>query len=309
MMKRTTCILLLALLMFSCKQKDIWNNVKVENTILSYENYLKKYPEGKFSDSANFCIEELIWDKTSKENNISAYEEYLKQYPEGRYLDSAKLLRAAISVVKDIDGNVYKTVTIGNQVWMVENLRTTKFRNGDFIGTTTPATLDILGESSPKYQWAYDGKESNVATYGRLYTWYAVTDSRNVCPADWHVPSDAEWETLTYYLTYNGYGYGGSGADIAKSMAATLGWTLYPTVGKVGNDQASNNSSGFTALPSGFRDGSGAFDGIGFSGVWWSSTEYSTSIADRRSMNYSLSYVSVIDSHKQYGLSVRCLKD
>jgi hypothetical protein len=97
-MKRTICILLLALMMFSCKQKKAWDNAKIENSISSYENYLTQYPNGRFSDSAAFYAEELIWIKTSKENNISAYEEYLKKFPEGRYLDSAKLLRAAISV-------------------------------------------------------------------------------------------------------------------------------------------------------------------------------------------------------------------
>ena len=84
--------------------------------------------------------------------------------------------------VTDIDGNVYQTVTIGKQVWMAEDLKTTRYRNGDLIGPTTPATLDINSESSPKYQWAYDGDEKNVATYGRLYTWYAVADGRNIAP-------------------------------------------------------------------------------------------------------------------------------
>jgi Fibrobacter succinogenes major domain (Fib_succ_major) len=72
--------------------------------------------------------------------------------------------------VKDIDGNVYHTVTIGKQVWMAENLKTTRFHNGDLIGTTTPATEDISGETTPKYQWVYDGNETNLETYGRLYT-------------------------------------------------------------------------------------------------------------------------------------------
>lgn len=102
--------------------------------------------------------------------------------------------------VKDIDGNAYRTITIGTQVWMAENLKTTRYRNGDLIETTTPATLDIEGERTPEYQWAYDGNESNVATYGRLYTWYVATDSRNVCPTGWHVPSDDEWIVLTDYL-------------------------------------------------------------------------------------------------------------
>jgi uncharacterized protein (TIGR02145 family) len=103
-------------------------------------------------------------------------------------------------IIDSRDNERYKTVKIGTQVWMAENLRTTKYRNGDFIGTTTPATLDISGESTPKYQWAYDGIESNVASYGRLYTWYAITDSRKVCPAGWHVPNSSEWNTLFAYL-------------------------------------------------------------------------------------------------------------
>ena len=98
-------------------------------------------------------------------------------------------------------------IPVGSQVWMAENLKTTMYRNGDLVGTTTPATLDITSENIPKYQWAYDGIESNVATYDRLYTWYAVTDSRNICPTGWHVPSDAVWITLIDYLKNNGYGY------------------------------------------------------------------------------------------------------
>jgi uncharacterized protein (TIGR02145 family) len=211
--------------------------------------------------------------------------------------------------VKDIDGNVYKTVTIGTQVWMAENLKTTKYRNGDLIGTTTPATLDISGESTPKHQWTYDGNESNVATYGRLYTWYAVTDSRNVCPAGWHIPTDDEWTTLTNYLTNNGYGYEGSGSDIAKSMASTSGWTTDPTAGNVGNDQASNNRSGFTALPSGYREGDGTFYDVGSNGGWWSSSEYSSTNAFFRCMYYDISSVYRFNLGKENGFSVRCLRD
>jgi uncharacterized protein (TIGR02145 family) len=228
------------------------------------------------------------------------------------FLGTNKIIIPGISAanqLKDVDGNVYKTVKIGNQIWIAENLKTTKYRNGDLIGTTIPATLDISLEITPKYQWAYGGNESNVATYGRLYTWYAVTDSRNVCPIGWHVPTDAEWKTLTDYLTNNNYGYEGSGTDIAKSMAATLGWTTYGTAGTVGNDQASNNSSGFTALPSGYRLNSGTFNGIGSNSYWWSSTEYSAAGAYGRSMYYNSSGVGSFYDDKQNGFSVRCLRD
>jgi uncharacterized protein (TIGR02145 family) len=206
--------------------------------------------------------------------------------------------------ITDIDGNVYNTVKIGTQVWMAENLKTTKYRNGDLIGTTTPATLKI---SLGGYQWAYDGNEGNVETYGRLYTGYAITDSRNVCPTGWHVPSDDEWTMLTSYLINNGYGYEGSGDDIAKSMAATSGWKPYGNVevGKVGNDQASNNSSGFTALPGGYRGMyySKFFD-AGIQGIWWTSNGSSS-----RTVSCFYSTVFVSAGNKADAFSVRCLKD
>jgi uncharacterized protein (TIGR02145 family) len=226
--------------------------------------------------------------------------------------------------VKDIDGNAYRTITIGTQVWMVENLKTTKYRNGDLIGTTTPATLDIEGESTPKYQWAYDGNESNVATYGRLYTWYVATDSRNVCPIGWHVPSDAEWTVLTDYLIKNGHGYGDGykGMDIAKSMAATSGWVADETPGSVGNDQASNNRSGFTALPIGARLEDGNFYNIGHIGDWWSTTEGGPAFMQGltgiivnapgglfRDIYHDYCYVNSYSNNKKYGMSIRCLKD
>ena len=214
------------------------------------------------------------------------------------------------ATVTDIDGNVYNTVTIGTQTWMVENLRTTKYLNGDLIGTTNPATLDISGESTPKYQWAYDDNESNVATYGRLYTWYAITDSRNVCPTGWHVPTDAEWTTLTDYLTNNGYGFEGSGIDIAKSMAAKSGWNACAIAGTVGNDQASNNSSGFTALPCGVRYTDGEFGSIGELVIWRSSTENGWSSAYARLIFNSYSHVERSEiAVKTNGFSVRCIKD
>ena len=211
--------------------------------------------------------------------------------------------------IKDIDGNVYTSVKIGTQGWLVENLKTTKYLNGDLIGTTTTATLDITSETEPKYQWAYDGNENNVPTYGRLYTWFTITDSRGVCPTGWHVPIDAEWTILTDYLTNNGYGYGGSGDNIAKSMAATSGWTTVTTVGTIGNDQASNNSSGFTALPSGGREFTGSFYSIGSGCFWWSSLESSPLGAYYRYMRFNDFSVNILGNAKKVGFSVRCLKD
>ena len=196
---------------------------------------------------------------------------------------------------RDADGYNYPVVQIGDQVWMAENLKTTRYRNGD------PITE----------QWAYNNDANNAAKYGRLYTWYAATDSRGIAPAGWHVPTDAEWTTLQNYLIANGYNYDGTttGNKIAKALAATTDWYTYTGTGAPGADLTKNNSSGFTALPGGNRGGSGAFDGIGGYGCWWSSTESGAAGAWSRLLYYVGSNLYSYDYTKSFGFSVRCLRD
>lgn len=199
--------------------------------------------------------------------------------------------------VTDIDGNVYNTVTIGTQVWMQENLKVTRYRNGDAIATTAPATLDLSlsSETSPKYQWAYDGNESNVATYGRLYTWYAVTDSRAVCPTGWHVPTDDEWTTLTGYL---------GGESVAGGKMKEIGTSHWDSP-----NTGADNSSGWTALPGGYRTSSGSFFNIGNTGYWWSATENSASNAWFRYLQGTNGIAFRSNYFKEAGYSVRCVRD
>jgi uncharacterized protein (TIGR02145 family) len=209
--------------------------------------------------------------------------------------------------VKDNDSNVYKTVIIGTQVWMAENLKTTKYNDNSIIPLVTDST-EWATLTTPAYCWYNNDATANKNTYGALYNWYTV-NTKKLCPTGWHVPSDTEWTTLTDYLTNNGYGYGGSGDDIAKSMAATSGWPTNGILGTVSNDQASNNSSGFTALPSGLRSFSGAYGDVGDFGTWWSSTEISTTNAYYRTMYYFDGSVSRGFDSKQLGFSVRCLRN
>jgi uncharacterized protein (TIGR02145 family) len=216
------------------------------------------------------------------------------------------IIKTYTGTVIDINGNIYYTTSIGSQEWIADNLRTTKYANGDLIGSTT---LDISSEATPKYQWAYNDNESNVATYGLLYTWYAITDIRKVCPIGWHIPTDAEWTILTDYLTNNGYGFQGSGIDIGKSMSATYGWNTSTRAGDVGNDRTSNNSSCFTAFPAGFRDQYGSFGSLWYYCSWWSSTEYSTTNAFKRYIFYNNPDVGRSNDLKSNGYSVRCVKD
>ncbi len=206
------------------------------------------------------------------------------------------------SIVKDIDGNVYHTVTIGTQEWMVENLKTTKYLNGDLIGTTSPATLDIYNEIEPKYQWAQyywdNSGDSIVAIYGRLYTWYTVADNRNICPSGWHVPSEAEWLVLETFLG----DWQTAGGKLKET--GTTHWNA-PNTG-------ATNETGFTALPGGNRDYSNEFDDLGLSGYWWSSSSSTTDgsgIARKIDSYDSGLYHDEGSSKKHSGYSVRCIKD
>ncbi len=208
------------------------------------------------------------------------------------------------TLITDIDGNSYNTVEIGTQTWMSENLKTTKYSNGEAIPNVTNNT-SWAGLTSGAYCWYNNDASAYKNSFGALYNFYAVTDSRNICPTGWHVPSDAEWTTLTDYLTNNGYGYEDSGSDIAKSMAAKSGWATDATAGNVGNDQASNNSSGFSALPSGHRQFTGnAFAGAGVYVDWWSSTANYY-----RSMHTAGNSVTRNAYPERSGFAVRCLKD
>ena len=182
---------------------------------------------------------------------------------------------------------------IGTQVWMAENLKTTKYRNGDLIGTTSPATANISGITNPKYQWSYGGNENNVATYGRLYTWFTVTDSRGVCPTGWHLPSDAEWDILSAYLGVN------AGGKMKETGSTHWG---SPNVG-------ATNESGFTALSAGSLVGGVFYDLGGAGGGWWSSSQYSADLAWYRACGVTHADLYKSYTSKQTGWSVRCLKD
>jgi uncharacterized protein (TIGR02145 family) len=206
--------------------------------------------------------------------------------------------------ITDKDGNVYTSVIIGTQTWLDKNLITTKYNNGDIILSTTPATLDISNEITPKYQWAYNGDESSVTSYDRLYTWYAITDSRGVCPAGWHVPTDAEWKTLEIGLGMiqaQADGTGWRGTDQGTQLKSTTLWQ---------NNGNGTNSSGFNAIGCGNRDlTSDPFHGVSFWGHYWTGTPTDATSAWARSVTYNLSGIYRYNWNKGYGLSVRCIKD
>jgi len=209
--------------------------------------------------------------------------------------------------VTDIDGYVYKTVKIGDQWWMAENLRVTRYRNDDTIPNVTNS-LAWFELSSGAY-CNYDNDTTYVATYGRLYNWYAVDDSRNIAPEGWHVPSDEEWKELEMYL-----GMSRSEADRAASNdprgtdeggklkeAGTTHWQS-PNTG-------ATNSSGFTALPGGNRGIAFGFFYMGFNAIFWTSTQYDSDRAWIRSLQSKISTVYNWHEQKYNGFSIRCVRD
>lgn len=204
----------------------------------------------------------------------------------------------------DNDNRSYKIVQIGDQLWMAENFA--------YLPSVNPVSESSATEP---YYYVYDYDDtivgaakatSNYSTYGVLYNWPAAIAA---CPPGWHLPNDAEWTELEDYLIANGYGFGGSGDDIAKSMAAKTNWESCSGVGTPGNDLDSNNSSGFSALPGGYRVSGGIFVTIGSTATWWSSTELSTNYASYIVLTIMGDLTQGIYYYKGGGLSVRYVKD
>ncbi len=206
----------------------------------------------------------------------------------------------------DIDGNVYNPVKIGDQWWMAENLKVTRYRNGDQI-STGHSKSEWKNLSTGAYA-VYNDVNSNADTYGYLYNWYAVDDSRNIAPEGWHVPTDDEWKELEMFL------------GMIQSEADDTGWrgtnegSMLAGRADLWNDGALENDSefgisGFSALPGGYRNNYGNYYYMGYGGYFWSATEGTSSTAWHRGLNYSSSDISRGSSHKVDGFSIRCIRD
>jgi len=192
----------------------------------------------------------------------------------------------------DFDYNHYSTVQIGTQVWMAENLKVSKYRNGDTI---------LTGLSNSEWETAttgayaiYNNDSANNLTHGKLYNWYAVAELRGLCPTGWHVPSAAEWTSLENFL-------GGPSVAGGKMKAVSSLWNS-PNTG-------ATNESGFSGLPGGHRNLNGNYNHIGNYGNWWSSTELSPEVAEGRVLLHDYGWSQWDSGYVRHGFSVRCLKD
>ena len=247
----------------------------------------------------NFFKNLFIKSKT-KEKDIEP------SLPKQKYIDTS-LLNQKGTFTDSRDGKTYKTVKIGNQEWMAENL-----------AYLPSVSLYSNGSNMEPRYYVYDYYGTNVATakqqanyntYGVLYNWPAA---KAACPPGWHLPTDAEWTALENYLIASGYNYDGTttGNKIAKSLAAATNWSeTWWNTGTIGNNLSLNNKSGFSALPGGCRYDPGDFSNMPDYGFWWSSSEFNTYYAWSRHLYYEYSNSDFKNDNKNYGFSVRCVRD
>ncbi len=215
-----------------------------------------------------------------------------------------KGLASEIGTVTDIDGNVYKTVKIGDQWWMAENLKVTHYRNGDSIPHASDDSA-WAGMTVGAYSNYYNNEE-NVNIYGRLYNWYVIEDIRNIAPIGWHVPSDDEWKILEMYLGVSPAiidAWGGRGTDEGGKMKeiGTSHW-ISPNTG-------ATNLSGFSARPGGYRTDYGHYTNLRSSAIYWSSTAPAAEVALIRRLSNDNSLIDRWHFEKPFGFSIRCIKD
>lgn len=209
--------------------------------------------------------------------------------------------------VTDIDGNVYKTVTIGSQVWMAENLKTTKYNNGISIPLIENYNVWV-NLQTPAYCW-YNNDITYKDSCGAFYNWYAVNTGK-LCPVGWHIPTETDWATLAMFL--GGENVAGRELKSTKTYIWKFNTPSPSVIAWKTPGAGATNSTGFSALPCGYRNYSGGSVASGYEGCWWSSLEfsgYNNNYAYYQSVSSSNDYLSGSTRLKIAGMSVRCIKD
>lgn len=208
--------------------------------------------------------------------------------------------QGSVSTVTDIDGNIYHTVNIGTQIWMVENFKASRYRNGENITNITDSLQWVNNQTEPAY-CDYNNNPSNSQVFGRLYNWYAATDSRNIAPAGWHVPSFDDWDNLIHFLR------------IYDKRCDFIGGLLKEADNSHWLNIAlcTENTIGFEAFPGGARNYNGPFSGLGYYGCWWSTgfSYQGVEFGDARKIEADYCSFSQYQWYRTNGLSVRCIKD
>jgi uncharacterized protein (TIGR02145 family) len=298
----------IGLLHEQCKSgRDNYVTILWDNIIDSYKNNFNEYPKSLNTSGFDF-------------NSIMLYDSWAFQKDASKPTMTKKdgaTFTSNRETFSDSDRTLinlmyfYKSITIGTQTWMAENLRTTRYNDG----TPIPYIEDILlwsALSNPGYCWYNNDRSAYESSYGALYTWFAIDSKsnggKNVCPKGWHVPSDEEWHNMVLSLDANAVLnndslYESSVAGSKLKETGTDHWL---------NLTGSTNETGFTALPGGMRDANGAYANMGIYGYWWASTEINfDDVITGVIRNLDHVDKSILRSRvgKRYGFSVRCLKD
>jgi len=283
---------------------------------------------GAFINDAGYLTRDSLGDCTCLTaaelqallDRISSLEEELNDLEQNLTITAQAC--PGVPTVTDIDGNVYNTVQIGEQCWMRENLKTTKYANGTTIPLGTTTSYDVA------YRYYPNDNSANVSDYGYLYNWAAVmkgasSSSANpsgvqgICPDGWHVPSDAEWTELENYVSSQSqYVCGGDEDNIAKALASEEGWNSSTDNCDVGYNPIANNATGFSARPAGYYGGyyyggyyTGYYGSFGNRAYFWSATQYYSDGAYARNLDYNNANVTTYNSEKFDGYSVRCIRN
>ena len=254
----------------------------------------------------------------SQSKTMIVYKNGLKCY-EALVSPTDSIAFNAVDTVKDVDGNVYRTIKIGNKLWMVDNLRTSRLNDGTVIPNVSTDNMKYANgisgvlRTTPAFSW-HNNIEANKSIYGGLYNWYAL-ESRNIAPAGWRVATKEDWAELENYLALNGYNFDGSKSTdgtvtkILKSMTSDLYWSSSSVIGSVGNNIKSNNKSGLSLTPGGYRDGL-TWSEMGSTAGYWTSSWYDNASANSR--NFSVDDTGLVQTRtdlKQMAFAIRCVKD
>jgi len=276
----------------------IWGSQVIEILGCTDPIALNYNPDATVDDgSCNYFEQSLITDITELnfelDINQSATQTFLLSNI-GDEILSVEII--AEETLVDIEGNLYNSIQIGEQIWMRENLKVTHYQNGDEIETGFE-NLDWANLTTGAYS-IYEEDENNANVYGNLYNWYVTNDNRNIAPEGWHIPTNSEWQMLINTI---------GGENIAGGKLKSLGLDLWETP-----NLNATNESGFTGLPAGYRSGSsGNFANINNYAYFWSSTEDTNSILKgmRSQLSYNSEIVSTSGSDKERGYSIRCIKN
>lgn len=212
--------------------------------------------------------------------------------------------------IADVDGNVYSTVTIGRQMWLVENLKVMHYRNGDSIPEVLSDSAWSVQTTGARCNYNFSADPAFIETYGRLYNWYAVADKRNIAPQGWRVATESDFTELREFLKYANQ----TTDSVAKMIASTTDWSTSTVVNSIGNNLLKNNTTGFKALPGGYRYPTSAkFKNTTNSnakfGCWWTTSESGNLAAKSLVLSSDNGLMLLVANDKRIGASVRCVRD